>query len=347
MTHPPDGAGASADAPAAADRPADPPEPGGDRIDLLGIGQCSIDHVCLVEGLPRFAGKAAMLGYELRSGGTVATAVLAATRLGLRAAFAGATGDDEAAAAVLAPLVAAGVDTRAVRRIAGARTRLAVILVDRASGERTVLGWRDPLLRLRAEDVPEARVRAARCLLLDAEQPEAALHAARIARAAGVPVVLDLDTPGPDAEALAALADYPIVSQHFAEAWGGDGRVRSGLRRLLEQGAKLAVATLGERGCLALGPEGELAAPAFPVAPRDTTGAGDVFHAAWIWGLLEGLPLAARLRHANAAAAIACCAPGAQGGLPDRAALLAFLARELPGPWRDPDAPPAPAAPGR
>jgi sugar/nucleoside kinase (ribokinase family) len=305
--------------------------------DLLGIGQCSIDHVCTVEGLPRFTGKEAMLAYELLPGGQVATALLAGARLGLRSAFVGAVGSDPAAPLVLAPLEAAGVDTRGVRRVAGAATRLAVILVDRQSGERTVLWYRDPRLRLRVEDVSTERIARARCVLLDGDDPEVAAHAARTAREAGVPVVLDVDALSPGIETLLTHADYPVVSRHFAESLGGDGRVRSGLDRLLALGARLAVATLGERGALARSRDAEFASPPFAIVPRDTTGAGDVFHAAFVWGLLEGLEPAPLLRAANAAAALSCRALGAQGGLPTRKELEVFLRDHAPAAWQDPD----------
>jgi sulfofructose kinase len=308
------------------------------RCDLLGLGQASIDHVGTVDGLPPLGGKSAMLAYELLPGGQVATAMLAAARLGLRASYVGSIGSDVAGDLVLAPLIGAGVDVSGVRRVAGASTRLAVILVDRTSGERTVLGFRDPRLRLRAADAPLALVPDARCLLVDAEDVEASRAAAQAARRAGVPVVADVDAGGGGVEGLLASVDFPLVSRSFAETLGLDGTVRSGLRRLLELGAKLAVATLGDRGCLALAGGGEIRAPAFQIAPRDTTGAGDVFHAAFAWGLLEGLDGEPLLRAANAAAALSCRGLGAQGGLATRAELDAFLRERAPGEWRDPDA---------
>ncbi len=312
------------------------PRPGASDLDLLGIGQCSIDHVCTVEGLPRFGGKEAMLAYEVLPGGQVATALLAGARLGLRGAFIGATGTDGAADVVLAPLAAAGIDVTGVRRVSGAATRLATILVDRANGERTVLWYRDPRLRLRSEDVPHGQIARARCVLLDGDDPDVSAHAAQRARDAGVPVVLDVDVLDAGTERLLALADFPVVSREVAEALGSTRGVREGLVRLVANGARMAVVTLGDSGCLARLGDREFASPAFPIAPRDTTGAGDVFHAAFIWGLLEGLEPEALLRAANAAAAISCRALGAQGGLPTRAELGAFLRDHAPGPWREP-----------
>jgi sugar/nucleoside kinase (ribokinase family) len=306
-------------------------------FDLVGIGQNSIDHVCRVDGIPPLGGKDAMLGYELLPGGQIATAALAAARLGLRVAYVGSVGSDAIADFVLAPLAAAAVDLGGVRRVAGATTRLAVILVDRASGERTVLGHRDPRLRLEIRDVPAARIERARGLLVDAEDPEVSLEAASIARRAGVPVVADVDAPGPGVEALLAAVDFPLVSRSFAETLSLDGTIRGGLARLVQLGARMAVATLGDRGCLARVGDREIASPAFPIAPRDTTGAGDVFHAAFAWGLLEGLADERLLRAANAAAALACRGLGAQGDLPTRRELEAFLREREPGIWRDPD----------
>jgi sugar/nucleoside kinase (ribokinase family) len=306
-------------------------------IDLLGVGQCSIDHVCTVEGLPRLGGKAAMLAYEVLPGGQIATAVLAAARLGLRTAYAGAVGSDAAARIALAPLEAAGVDLESVRAVPGAATRLAVILVDRASGERTVLGHRDPRLHLDPSALSEARIRAARCLLVDADDPDASCAAAAHARRAGIAVIADLDTPGTASEALLPSVDFPLVSRSFAETFGLDGTVRGGLDRLVAGGARMAVATLGEGGCLAREGDREIASPGFAIEPRDTTGAGDVFHAAFAAGWLDGLRDAALLRFANAAAALSCRRLGAQGGLPTRAELESFLGRHEPGAWRDPD----------
>lgn len=308
---------------------------GARELDLLGIGQCSIDHVCTVEGLPPIGGKEAMLAYEVLPGGQIATALLAGARLGLRGAFIGSAGTDGDADVVLAPLAAAGIELSGVRRVSGAATRLATILVDRASGERTVLWYRDPRLRLQLEDVPRAQLARTRCVLLDGDDPEVSAHAAQIARDAGVPVVVDVDALGPGIERLLGLADYPVVSRGLAEALGGADGVRGGLARLAAGGARMAVATLGDRGCLARIGERELASPAFAIAPRDTTGAGDVFHAAFVWGLLEGLEPEALLRAANAAAAISCRALGAQGGLPTRAELGAFLRDHAAGPWRE------------
>jgi len=106
----------------------------------------------------------------------------------------------------------------------------------------------------------------------------------------------------------------------------------------MSYGARLAVVTLGEVGALARLGEREIESPAYCVPVLDTTGAGDVFHAAFVWALLEGMDAESCLRAANAAAGMNCRAVGAQGGLASRAELEAFLRSEAPTPWREPAA---------
>lgn len=301
---------------------------GASDCDVIGLGQCSLDHVLEVDGMPPFGGKERALGYARLPGGQIATALLACSRLGLRTAFVGSVGDDVAAPEVLDPLRSEGVDVTGVRVVAGATSQQAVILVDRKTGERTVLWHRDPRLALEPGSVPLARFARARALLLDAGDPELATEAAGAARAAGRPVVLDADTPTPGIDRLLRAADFPVVSREFAI--GRFGSPEAAARALAEQGARLPVVTLGVRGAVGWWQGKALASPAFAVDARDTTGAGDVFHAAFTAGLLDGCDAPELLRFANASAALACCGFGAQGGLPTRSEIAAFLAEARP-----------------
>ncbi len=302
--------------------------------DVLGIGENSLDTLCVVEGLPRPGEDQDAIELLIAPGGQVATALLACARLGLDCSYAGAVGDDAAASPILEPLQRGGVDVGRVARIEGATSRSAVILVDATSGERTVLGHRDPRLALEpgGAGMPDrADIAAHRVLHLDAVDCEAAAWAAGIARAEGTAVVLDADAVTPGIASLLPLVDFPIVSRAFAEEWGGTGSVRDGLEAVSGPGTHLAVATLGAKGALALGPDGWLETPAFEVEVRDTTGAGDAFHAGFIWGLLHGRDRAGVLRAAHAVAALNCTALGAQAGLPQVEAVERFeRERRLP-----------------
>jgi len=259
--------------------------------------------------------------------------VLTCARLGLRCAYAGRVGDDAAAEAVLRPLRAAGVDVGGVEAVSATPTQTAVILVDPDDGERTILWHRAPALHLTAAFCANVDVEAARLLLLDAADPEAAAAAAARARRAGIPVILDADRYAPELDPLLAQVDFPLVSRAFAETFSETGCVRETLRGLLGAGARLAAVTLGEGGVLAATQGEEIEMPAARVAAVDTTGAGDVFHGAFGFAVLSGQSARAALRTAVAAAALNCRAAGAQGGIPDRRALDAFLQS-----WRADDA---------
>jgi sugar/nucleoside kinase (ribokinase family) len=301
-------------------------ERGGRRdFDVLGIGQNALDRLCEVEGALAPGDKRVLAASRDLPGGQVATAVLACARLGLRCAYAGSVGDDDAVEPVLAPLRAAGIDLSDVKTVAGASTQTAVILVDPQSGERTILWHRSPELRIAPGHIDPARIASARALLLDAGDPEAAAWAAGIARNAGIPVILDADDYRPELDPLLSSVDFPLVSEQFAESLSGRGCVRETLRALVDRGARLAAVTLGDRGTIAASGEDVIEIPGIAVGARDTTGAGDVFHGAFAWALLEGWRAREVLAAANAAAAMNCRFPGAQGGIPDREELESFL----------------------
>jgi sulfofructose kinase len=293
-------------------------------FDVVGLGQCSIDHVAIVDGFPPYAGKVAMREYLRLPGGQIATALLACARLGLRTSFLSTVGDDGVAESVLGPLRAAGVDVSRVLEMPGAQSQLALIVVDVQSGERTVVWHRDPRLRMPRERLSRADLERGRALHLDAGDPDAAAWAAREARACGVAVFADVDTVAPGVDDVLRAVDFPIVSTQFAEQRFGSPI--EALRGLAALGARWPVVTLGDRGAVGGSADAPLASPAFDVEVRDTTGAGDVFHGAFIAAALEGADAAAALRIANGAAAMNCRALGAQGGLPTRAQLDAFLA---------------------
>ncbi len=294
-------------------------------LDVVGLGQCSLDQVARLPHVPPFAGKVEMLSWSEHAGGQIATAVLTCARLGLRTSFVTSVGDDRAGEACLAPLAREGVAIDGIKICPGVRSQGAMILVDEGSGERTVLWHREPGLRMVPGDVPTEVLDRARLLLLDAGDPELAAWAAGRMRAAGRPTVLDADTPGPAVRRLLGEVDHPIVPEAFARETFGTDRLDEALAAMVKAGARGPVITRGPAGAVALLDGERIEAPAFAVPVVDTTGAGDVFHGAFAWGLLQGFPPQGLLRLANAAAGMSCGARGAQGGLPTESALKDFL----------------------
>jgi sugar/nucleoside kinase (ribokinase family) len=174
--------------------------------------------------------------------------------------------------------------------VKGATSRTAVILVDGATHDRTVIWHRHPALEMLPADVVPAAVTSSRVLLVDAQDPAAATHAAACARTAGTRTVIDIERVRPGTEPLLRQIDVIIASEAFPPEFTGIPAVGAALRAMFDQlRPSVACVTLGEEGSLAVCGGREIRTPAFDVDAVDTTGAGDAFRA-----FLAGNPQAAR-----------------------------------------------------
>lgn len=305
------------------------------ELDIVGIGFCCVDVLLRVEKIPRPEEGTRVLEVSRQGGGMVATAMVAATRLGARCGFAGWCGDDELGRELLAEFARYGVDTSAfvVRR--GATSNLCYVLVDSCTAERSFVGQYGTAAPLRPEDLRPEYITAARIVHLGDEGP-AEQTAARWARQAGRLVTFDgTSWHGEASLDFLPLVDVHIVSRFYAAGYAATlglpppdapERALEIARRLRALGPREVIITMAERGCVAAGPEGELYVPAFPVAAVDTTGAGDVFHGAYLYAMLQGWPARQRLAFASAAAALKCRRLGGRAGIPARPEVEAFLA---------------------
>ena len=284
------------------------------RFDAVGIGLNSVDFLCVVPRFPEFNSKTPMDSFSQQGGGQVATAMVALSQLGLRTAYIGAVGDDRLGEFSLASLRAEGVNVEGVVLKPGRRTQCAVILIDRGSGERTIVWGRDAALEPR--DLLQDLVTSGRCLLLDGYALEAEIQAARWAREAGMAVLLDAEEVKPETRELLSLTDVVIAGEDFPSRFTGYGDLREALQAIRAAGPAVAAVTLGAEGALAFDGERFIESPGFSVPAADTTGAGDVFHAGYGYGYLKGWDLERTLSFANAFAALSCRAVGARSGIP-------------------------------
>jgi len=285
-------------------------------VDVVGLGQNTVDHLCVVERFPAPDTKQRLRARAVEPGGQIATALVALRRWGARAVYLGAFGDDEAGAVSRAALESEGIDVSHAPIRRSEANQLSVILVDARTGERTVLWHRPPALALAPDEVPRAIVTGARVLHLDGADGEAAVAAAAAARAAGVPTVADIDMALPELERLLPLVDVLIVSWEFARSLTGATRPEAALERLARHGGAVVGVTLGSAGALVAAGGRVLGVDGHAVTAVDTTGAGDLFHAGFIWAMLAGLELEAAVRLANSAAALQCMRLGGRHAIP-------------------------------
>jgi sulfofructose kinase len=302
------------------------------RVDLVGVGLNATDTLIAVEKFPARGSKIEYRSANVLPGGQVATTVVACQRWGLSTRYVGIVGDDAAASIHKDAFAAAGVETQLIT-VPGGASPQSLILVD-DGGERTVMCRRDPRVALTAGDLNRELIVNARALHVDGYDTEAATQAALWAHSAGVPVIADLDDLYPGVEALLENVDYLIVSRDIPSRLMGESDLEFALRLMQRKfGCRLTAATMGHDGVLAWDGKQIHQAPAYRVDVVDTTGAGDIFHAGFIYGLLQNWTLERQLDFSCAAAAMNCMAVGARGGIRAVDAIQTFMAtapRHLP-----------------
>ena len=284
-------------------------------VDFTGIGENATDVVLRLKEFPARDGKTDTLSREIRLGGQVATAVVAAARWGLRARYVGAAGSDHNAELHRLDLRARHIESHLVR-VHGAASRLSYILVEGGTGSRAVLCHRDPRVKLDRRYLRKEWFERSRLVHVDGENPEASRLAANWAREAGVPVMCDLDVFREGLQFLLPQVDYPVLSLSALAPFTGSNDPLVALPILqLKYGATYACTTLGEHGALAWDGQRFVYAAAYRVRVADTTGAGDLFHAGFAYGLLRGWELQRILEFGCAAAGLNCTAHGARGAI--------------------------------
>jgi sulfofructose kinase len=283
-------------------------------VDVVGVGLNATDTLISLPHHPELGSKVAFHSAKVLPGGQVATAMVACQQWGLHTRYVGKLGDDDAAKIHREEFARLGVETHLLIA-SGCASQQAFILVD-DTGERTVLWKRDSRLTLQPEELQRDWIASARALHVDGHDTAAAIAAASWAREAGIPVIADLDDLYPGVETLIKNVDYLITSRDIPGRLVGEQDLRKSLPAVrTKYGCRLTGATLGHEGVLVWDGTQFHYAPAYRVETTDTTGAGDIFHAGFTYGLLQGWPLKRQLEFACAAAALNCTGLGARGGI--------------------------------
>lgn len=300
------------------------------RWDVLGVGCNSVDYVYRLPAAPVADSATAKLrisSHQAMCGGQMATAMAACAALGLRPAYLGSTGNDHNGRLITSELQQRGVDVSQVMTRECAN-RFAVIAVDETSGERIVLWDRDDRLDITPADLDPALIAASRLVHVDDEDQEAAIAVALLARKAGTPVTSDIDRITGRTRDLIAAVSVPIFAEHVLPAITGETDPARALQMVRHSHDGLLCVTLGSGGAMLLSGDELVKEPAFNITAIDTTGAGDVFRAAFIHGILAGSSPRDLLRFANAAAAVSCTRAGAINSVPSRSDVERLLTGE-------------------
>jgi sulfofructose kinase len=301
----------------------------GKEFDAVGFGLNAVDYLIVAPEFPQFDTKTRFLEFAQAAGGQTATAMVGLQRLGLRTSYAGRFGSDREGEFGLQSLRDEDVDTEFVEIIEDSRTQTAFIIIDARTGERTILWDRDRRLNYSENDAPLDFGTRGRILHLDAHDPAACALVARAARASGTIVSVDVDNIYNRLPELLPLTDVLISSSEFPKRLTGIADERGALMEIKARyGCPVVGMTRGVRGAIILCDGIFIECPAFavPGGCRDTTGAGDAFHAGFLYGLLTNETIEASLRMGCAVASLKCRALGARTALPSLAELKDFLA---------------------
>ncbi|MGD8397747.1 MAG: PfkB family carbohydrate kinase [Anaerolineae bacterium] len=295
---------------------------------IVGLGYCTYDILALVPHVPEFDDVYMVHVSELihDGGGQVGTALVAAARLGARTGYIGALDDDREGQQLREMFEAEGVDVSRLRVVPGSGTNVCIILVNEGTAGRSILcAARASREALHLDTTDRAYVETAQVLHLDGQFMPAAIQAARWAKKAGTLVCFDGNHPRPGLDTLLPLVNWLVVAAPFPQAYTGVATPHEAAQALLALGPELLVVTHGEKGCEVWTRQTHFSVPGFEVDAVDTTGAGDAFHGAFLYAMVQQWTLARAARFANAVAALNCRTLGGRRGLPTLAQARAFL----------------------
>lgn len=300
---------------------------------VVGLGQCALDHLFIVDSFPMPDTKKEVIEWAIQGGGPVATALVSLARLGVTCDYHGITGDDEAGEKIRASLKDEGVNIDGLMRRQGSGSQAAFILVKKESGKRTIFWKRPSAEPFKPEELPAGLLDDAGFLLLDGLMIEASLYAAEKAKEKGVPVMLDAGRVREGMIELAHKCDYIVCSEEFAREFAGNPDTfipEEAIMKMKTLNAKTVTITLGEEGSITIYKDEVFRTPAFKVNVVDTTGAGDVFHGGYIYGLLQKWEIKEVLKFASAFAALKCRALGGRAGISDLNETMELIKKEGP-----------------
>lgn len=296
-------------------------------FDVVGVGANSVDYVYRLPDFPAPEGpksKLRIVQHALSPGGQTATTLCTCAAMGLEPTYVGAAGNDDNGELIRDELTNRSVDVSHLA-IRDTDNAFAVILLNEKQAERVVLWHRKSELDLEPEEIDPDLISGARLVHVDDVDEGAAILAASLAYASGIPVTSDIERVGARTRELLSFVTIPIFAEHVLEALTGEKDFEPGLRAVKAAHHDMVCVTLGARGAMMLSGDRLYRVAGIPVDVVDSTGAGDVFRGAFIASLLRGDGPQDILRFANLAAALSCTRPGAIGGIPALAEIQALL----------------------
>ena len=303
--------------------------------DVISFGDLVADLLLPIPKLPLIPNEDQLAHIFLVEPGGAGNFLIMAARLGLRAAAISCVGLDVYGSHIKDQLKQEGVNVSDVQVLPGQRTTLVLVFIDDA-GEHVFLGVPGTVEITEIRDSHVEKIAQAKAFYIagyafgQTNPSHLVTDAIQLAKENGVVVFFD---PGPQAANIApdlmdsAVSNSDVLLATLEEVihLTGDNPPEQVAQELLSRGPKLVVIKMGSEGCLVAREDNVFKLDAFSVNARDTTGAGDAFDAAWVYGILRGLPLEQTGVIANAVGAATATKIGAGTRLPNREEVVALL----------------------
>ncbi|MCX7958466.1 MAG: PfkB family carbohydrate kinase [Deltaproteobacteria bacterium] len=283
---------------------------------VAGIGQAAKDTIIVVDKYPAYGLKKKAVNVITDGGGPVANALFTLSKFGIKTRISTITGDDKDGDFIINRLRESGIDTGFIIRRKGAISHSAYIIVEMASGERTIFYRLCSGEDIKIKELDNDFFNGITFLHLDGFMEEISLYAAKYAYKNSIPVMIDAGSYKNYLHKIIRYTDYLVTSSIFAEEYGFDGRIKTFKELAKYFRRPHFTVTMGEKGSLTCDNGTIFRTPAYKIKALDTTGAGDVFHGAMIYGILRKFDIAKSIRFASVVAALKCRDLGGRRGIP-------------------------------
>lgn len=298
-------------------------------FDLIGFDNPFLDLVIEIDRLPASNTNCPMYERCFQGGGNVATALVAASRLGLSTSLIGCVGDDLFGKMTIADLEYNNVNTSQMKVAEGKKSNFSICVSEREiKGKEFIVGHGN-FENILPEEISEEQIKSAKMLHTGLITP-AVVKACEIMHANGGKVSIDAPYYKPHVYENYKHFDIFIGSEMYYEAMCdalnyNKQEYEKNMRSLINEGCEIVIFTFGSKGCKGLSSDGYFEVPAIPVDVVDTTGAGDVFHGAFDYFYLQGYDARKCAELSSGVSAIKCTRPGGRSGIPTLEVLEKFI----------------------
>jgi len=295
-------------------------------IEVVGFGDATLDFLCTIDSLSNYNQPTLIKNFKKSGGGSIATALIALQRLGGSSAFIGSLGNDWIGKEIIRGLKNENIECTGVQFHKHASSTFSFIQIDERSGKRAIAYYPGSRILIKFDPKAKEMIKKSRILLIDGYTPDEDIKAAEFANSCGVKIMFDANILYEKTDKILQFTDYLITSESFLYNYSKNKDLDTSLKMLYEHyKPEILVTTLGKKGSVAFLNNKILKVDSFKVEVKNTTGAGDVYHGSFIFGILKKWGVWETMVFSSAVAALKCTGHGGIKSIPDFITTINFL----------------------